>query len=231
MNFKDTLIDVLHSRESYKKIEELNNNNILNNIIPEVNEMKLVGECKYHKVDVYTHSIKALKELEESIHDEDFLSSHLKDKINEYLNINVDDGLNKYELLKLGVFLHDIGKYASKTIDDSGRVHFKGHEITGSQISKKLCNEIDLSEKITNLLCKYVENHMYLLVLYKTNDMSKERLWSIFEKLEDDTIGIMLLGYADIVATRKLLNPNEDTGIIKTYMEYVLTNYIYRYKK
>ena len=32
----------------------------------------------------------------------------------------------------------------------------------------------------------------------------------------------MLLGYADIVATRKLLNPNEDNGVIKTYMEYVL---------
>ena len=41
----------------------------------------------------------------------------------------------------------------------------------------------------------------------------------------------MLLGYADIVATRKLLNPNEDMGGIKTYMEYVLTNYIYKYKQ
>ena len=41
----------------------------------------------------------------------------------------------------------------------------------------------------------------------------------------------MLLGYADIVATRKLLNPNEDMGVIKTYMEYVLTNYIYKYKQ
>ena len=47
----------------------------------------------------------------------------------------------------------------------------------------------------------------------------------------DDTIGIMLLGYADIVATRKLLNPNEYMGVIKTYMEYVLTNYIYKYKQ
>lgn len=43
---------------------------------------------------------------------------------------------------------------------------------------------------------------MILLVLYKTDDMSKERLFKIFDELGDDTIGIMLLGYADIVATR-----------------------------
>ena len=72
---------------------------------------------------------------------------------------------------------------------------------------------------------------MILLVLYKTDDMSKERLFKIFDELGDDTIGLMLLGYADIVATRKLLNPNEDMGVIKTYMEYVLTNYIYKYKQ
>ena len=81
------------------------------------------------------------------------------------------------------------------------------------------------------LLCKYIRNHMILLVFYKTDDMSKERLFKIFDELGDDTIGIMLLGYADIVATRKLLNPNEDMGVIKTYMEYVLTNYIYKYKQ
>ena len=77
----------------------------------------------------------------------------------------------------------------------------------------------------------FLQDNLWILVLYKTDDMSKERLFKIFDELGDDTIGIMLLGYADIVATRKLLNPNEDMGVIKTYMEYVLTNYIYKYKQ
>ena len=53
----------------------------------------------------------------------------------------------------------------------------------------------------------------------------------MFNKLGDDKIGIILLGYADIVATRKLLNPDEQVGTIKTYMEFILTNYEYRYKR
>ena len=60
--------------------------------------------------------------------------------------------------------------------------------------------------------------------------MGKEILWKQFDELGDDIIGIMLLGYCDLVATRKLLNPLEDNGVIKTYMEFILTNYFYRYK-
>ena len=112
-----------------------------------------------------------------------------------------------------------------------GRVHFKGHEVIGEKIGEEIATNLNLSLMAKELLCKYIRNHMILLVLYKTDDMSKERLFKIFDELGDDTIGIMLLGYADIVATRKLLNPNEDMGVIKTYMEYVLTNYIYKYKQ
>lgn len=71
---------------------------------------------------------------------------------------------------------------------------------------------------------------MCLLISYKNNDLNREILWRIFDKLDEDVIGVILLGYCDLVATRKLLNPLEDNGVIKTYMEFILTNYFYRYK-
>ena len=193
--------------------------------------MKRVGECRYHVVDVYKHSLYSLKELEEDMRDVDFFRSHLKDEIKLYLEAKVDNKFNRYHILKLGLFLHDAGKPGSKTTDSTGRVHFKGHEVIGGKIGEEIATNLNLSLMAKELLCKYIRNHMILLVLYKTDDMSKERLFKIFDELGDDTIGIMLLGYADIVATRKLLNPNEDMGVIKTYMEYVLTNYIYKYKQ
>lgn len=193
--------------------------------------MKIVGECRYHVVDVYKHSIYSLKELEDDMRDVSFFRSHLKDKIKLYLEAKVDNKFNRYNILKLGLFLHDVGKPRSKTTDSTGRTHFKGHEIIGEKIGEEIATNLNLSLMAKELLCKYIRNHMILLVLYKTDDMSKERLFKIFDELGDDIIGVMLLGYADIVATRKLLNPNEDMGVIKTYMEYVLTNYIYKYKQ
>ncbi len=229
MDEREKLIEALRNQNTYIQIKNLDENCELEKIIPQSKTMKLIGECKYHKVDVYTHSLNALKELEECISKENFLPSHLKEHIYNYLNQKIDNRLSKYELLKLGVFLHDIGKYDSKTVDENKRVHFRGHEIIGADIANDISKELKLNDEAKEILYKYVRFHMNLLVLFKTDNMSKDILYKMFEELQDDIIGIMLLGYADIVATRKLLNPNENEEILKTYMNYVLTSYIYKY--
>ena len=40
---------------------------------------------------------------------------------------------------------------------------------------------------------------------------------------------MLLISYADIVATRKLLNPDEEMGNFKVHVEYIVNNYITRY--
>lgn len=231
MELKRILLNSLKCESTSEEFKKLDKNKTLEKLIPKINEMKEVGECKYHVVNCFDHSINALNEFEDIIEDENFFPKHLKDRIWNYLNINVEPGIDKLDILKLGIFMHDMGKPDAKTTDENGRVRFKGHEKIGSDIVINLGNNLGLSENVIDTLFKYVRYHMFLLVFYKKNDISQEKLFEMFETLEEDTIGIMLLGYADIVATRKLLNPNEEVGVIKTYMEFILTNYEYRYKR
>lgn len=231
MKLQKKLLDSLNSDESYIQINKLDEENILKNIIPQVRDMKDVGECKYHVVNCFQHSIYALEEFEKLIKENDFFPNHLKRVIDDYLSIRLEENVTKKSILKLGIFLHDMGKPDCKTIDSSGRVHFKGHEIVGAKQAKKVGKNIGLSLDAIEILNKYVKYHMTLLVLYKSNNMIKKDLYDLFDELGDEIIGVVVLGYVDIVSTRKLLNPNEDPGVIKTYMEYVLTNYIYRYKR
>lgn len=230
MKLHNKLLDSLKCEYTNNEINKLDEENLLEQIIPEIKEMKLVGECKYHVVNAYDHSINALEEFENMLRQENFFPTHLQKNITEYLNTNIGSDLNKLQLLKLGVFLHDIGKPRSRTVDSTGRAHFKGHEKTGAEIVLKLGYELGLAEVEVKLLCEYVKNHMVLLSLFKSNDMSEAKLFEVFERLENDTIGIILLGYADIISTIRLIKSREELGIIKTYMEYVLTNYIYKYK-
>ena len=45
----------------------------------------------------------------------------------------------------------------------------------------------------------------------------------MFDELKDDIIGVMLLRICRYnMQLRKLLNPNEDKEVLKTYMDYVL---------
>ena len=94
------------------------------------------------------------------------------------------------------------------------------------QLSKLL----NLNDRNVSILYKYIKYLMSLLQMYKTGDMSKDNLFNVFDKLCNETIDVFILGYVDIVSTRKLLNPDENMKIIETYMNYALTNYLYNYK-
>ena len=59
MNQYKKLLNNLSSNKIYDYIRSLNDSKELENLIPQVKDMKLVGECKYHKVNVYEHSLKA----------------------------------------------------------------------------------------------------------------------------------------------------------------------------
>lgn len=229
MENKFKIIDAIKSNNTSEKIWELDKSGILEDVIPEVYSMKEVGQCKYHKVDCFNHTIYALEEFEKLIKENKF-PRHLNERIWQYLNTISEDNIKFLDLLKLGIFLHDIGKYNAKTIDQNGRVHFKGHEIFSGEIAKEVGKNLNLSQKSIELLYNYTRYHMYLLTIYKKSNASYEVLKEMFDKLQDDVIGVMLLGFADITATKRLLEPKEDEEILKSYVYYILTVYMYKYK-
>ncbi|MEG1284452.1 MAG: HD domain-containing protein [Romboutsia sp.] len=231
MNIGKRFLKSLKSDRAYIEFERLDNEKVLEEIIPQIKDMKIVGECKYHVVNCFEHSIYALQEFEDIIKKDEFFQVHLEEAIRDYLNTEIEDEVIRLNILKLGIFLHDMGKPQCKSIDKTGRVHFHDHEKVGANDSIKISKELNLSKESSELLYKYIKYHMILLEFYKNNDMSQEKLYRVFDVLGDEIIGILLLGYADIVSTRRLLDPKEDMSIIKVYMEYMLTNYLYMYKK
>lgn len=230
MDIGKQLLECLKYKNTSNKIEEFDKKGLLEKLIPSIKDMKEVGKCKYHIVNSFQHSLYTLGQFESILTTDNFIPSHLREEVWDYLNSKDESGFPILQVLKLGVFLHDVGKPAAKTVDKDGRAHFKGHDVEGGKIVLELSKKLELSSATTQKLFRYVRYHMALLIAYKSANVSKEILWKQFDELGDDIIGIMLLGYCDLVATKKLLNPLEDNGVIKTYMEFILTNYFYRYK-
>ena len=52
MELRDELFDSLILDNTYIKLEDLDKKDKLEKIIPIVKDMKIVGECRYHVVDV-----------------------------------------------------------------------------------------------------------------------------------------------------------------------------------
>ncbi len=205
--------------------------NILEEIFPEIEPMREIGKCKYHVVDSLTHSIYTLKVAEDIIYADSYFEDHVRKAYEEHTKKIVASGHTRLDLIKLGAFFHDVGKPSAKKVDETGRIRFKGHEITGAEIVKKIAERLKLSIKERDLLYKMVAKHMLPLVLYKNNDVSGKALYGMFSELKEDTLDVLLISLADIIATRKLLYPEEEMGKFKVHIEYMANNYLTRYKE
>lgn len=227
----DELFKLLKLQKTYTYFVHMDKLGILEYIFPEIISMKDVGECKYHVVDSFTHSIYTLKLAEEIIYSDGFFEEHLKKQYENHCNEIITENRTRIELIKLGAFFHDVGKPTAKWVDETGRVRFRGHEVTGAEIIVDIAKRLLLSEKEQDILYRIVNKHMLPLVSYKSNDVSGNALFDIFSKCKDETLDILLIALADIVATRKLLFPDEEMGKFKVHIEYMANNYLTRYKE
>ncbi len=224
------LFRILDQKESSYYINLMDRHiGMLRYIFPEIEPMKNVGECKYHVVDSFTHSVYTLKVLEGVINAENFFEEHLKVVYDKHTKERMKSNISRLSLIKLGAFFHDIGKPAAKFNDEKGRTRFRGHEIVGAEMLLEIGKRLGLTEEDTVILSRYSALHMFPLVIYKNNDVSGDTLFNMFSQTEDETLDVLLIGYADIVATRKLLNPDEEMGNFKVHVEYIANNYITRY--
>jgi poly(A) polymerase len=72
---------------------------------------------------------------------------------------------------------------------------------------------------------------MWPLTLYKENDVSGRAIYDLFKNFGEDTLDVLLVSLADIIATRKLLHPHEEMGMYKVHIEYLANNYLTRFRE
>ncbi len=78
-------------------------------ILPEVAAMQGVSQnTKYHRYDVFTHTVKVIEASERTA------------------------------VMRLAALLHDTGKALTRTTDENGEDHFRGHEEKSAEICKRI---------------------------------------------------------------------------------------------
>ncbi len=225
------LFRILKAENSYFYLDYMDKTlNLLGEMFPDLEDMKAVGECKYHVVDSWTHSIYTVKVAEGFINSSNYFEEHIRQAYEEHTDEKIAGTRTRLDLIKLGALFHDIGKPSARKVDETGRTRFRGHEITGAEIVKNYAEKLKLSIKEREILYRYVSLHMLPLVSYKSNDVSGKALYEIFKKMGNETLDILLIALSDIIATRKLLVPDEEMGIFKIHIEYIANNYLTRYK-
>lgn len=105
--------------------------------------LPMVGciQNRYHRFDVWTHSLKAVECL------------------TQYPDPSPKHALPEWEL-RLAILLHDVGKPATRFVDEHGEVHFYGHAEKGAHIAQRWLTEMRYPNSTVERITKLVRLHM-----------------------------------------------------------------------
>ncbi len=105
-------------------------------------------------------------------------------------------------LLFFAALYHDAGKPATQERDESGTIHFFGHETVGARMAAVRGHELALSRTEVEYIDAIINNHMRVHLLSATHQApSRRSVYRFFRAAGEAGLDVCLLSLADTMAT------------------------------
>lgn len=183
---KEELFLLFRVTPCYPYILLMEETGLLMGVLPELAALRGVTQ---DEEDVFEHSLETLKQVE-SLLTEGFAEVKL-------------DGKDQF-LLKLGALVHDVGKFATRRAEPDGTVRFIGHDVLGETMMRELGRRLRLSKRDVKTLRRLVRYHLRPAFLSHFDELSHRVVFRFFQDLKEDAMLLLLLSYADRLATKKV---------------------------
>ncbi len=127
---KDELSNILTSPAPSLALEKLDEFKIFNILFPELSKMKGCTQNKYHKADVFFHTLDVVSKTPPILES------------------------------RLAAFLHDVGKPECISIDENNERHFYGHEKISVKIAQTFLERLCFPKKVQQKVLNAISLHM-----------------------------------------------------------------------
>ncbi len=201
---------ILSQPDSARTLHTLGKSTLFASLLPEMKPMQGCEQGGYHHLDVWQHTVDAMVYFEDLLlRIDEFFPEHAN-FLKEYLHSSPGT-LQRTQLLKWALLLHDIGKPATQELMEPGRWRFHGHDHVGADMTQKLLDRLKFSRKDTQIIAMMVEHHLRPLNLFNLEDRDYYRF---FRVAGQEAIGIILIAYGDMSSAR---GPLVDTSRTDEY--------------
>jgi poly(A) polymerase len=198
---RDEIFRILEVNPCHPCIESMDRVGLLGQVFPEVTAMKGIEQDGYHALDVWSHTMLCLKEMESLLGNPGEEFGDAGDDLRDYLAGAFVRGRSRAALLKLAILLHDAGKPGKVSRDVEGQTHFYGHAAAGGAIADAVAERLRLANAEREYLELCVVNHMHLVHLTAETSRTRRSVLHFFRKYGEDYRALILLFAADTRAT------------------------------
>lgn len=168
---------------------------LLEKIFPCVTEMKKVPPNTHHHLDLFHHVVETVRQIE-------ILYNKISGFEKEHLDAIDFGGFPRINHLKLAGFLHDIGKFSTWTIEESGRHRFIKHDDVGSKMVVPLLRDLKFSKKQIEYISCMIKNHIYPSNVIVAPNLNDKVMMRYVRKMDDNVIDNIILAKADRLSAR-----------------------------
>ncbi len=168
---------------------------LLEKIFPCIREMKKVPPNTHHHLDLFHHVVETVRQIE-------ILYNKISGFEKEHLDAIDFGGFPRINHLKLAGFLHDIGKFSTWTIEESGRHRFIKHDDVGSKMVVPLLRDLKFSKKQIEYISCMIKNHIYPSNVIVAPSLNDKVMMRYVRKMGDNVIDNIILAKADRLSAR-----------------------------
>ena len=136
---RDELSKLLISKNPQPGLELLVESGIAELVLPELPALRLEVDEHHHHKDVYQHSLTVVAQA---------------------ISLEPQYGFDRDLTLRLAALLHDIGKPATRKLEQGGSVTFHHHDVVGAKLAKKRLTALRFDNETIKAVCRLIELHL-----------------------------------------------------------------------
>ncbi|MCG6930252.1 MAG: HD domain-containing protein [Desulfofustis sp.] len=202
---------VMASPRAYAAIKEMQAAGLLEVLVPELSAGRRVTQPPFHHLDVMEHNLKTLDYAERIIGDPCAYFGQVRAA--DFSGALANDGAVE---LKWAALLHDVGKPATREIDDlrDGRITFYNHDERGVDLIVAIAQRLRWSGRRLRRVAALVRMHMHPFhltnVLLRNEKLSSRARLKLCRRAGGDLTLLFMLAMADSLAGQ---GPEKPPGI------------------
>ncbi|HET6495122.1 MAG TPA: hypothetical protein VFH61_07140 [Thermoleophilia bacterium] len=165
-------------------------------VLPEVDELKGVGQNEYHHRDAFEHTLEALgyvRGVVEQLGGREYLASPAEAGL---------PGAGPLAPVSWAVLLHDIGKPEARAVDGDGRIAFWYHDEIGSRMAGAIARRLRMSSRFSSYLSTLVRQHLRLGFLVREQPLTRRALTRYRRAVSPWVFESVVVSLCDRLATR-----------------------------
>jgi len=186
-------------------LRDLHQSGLMEVIFPEVQGWESFAQGIHHESPLWEHAVRTVEAGEIIFaHFQELYPSYARLLENHFSAIT-EEGISRASLFKFVALFHDSGKPGTRSLSPDGQfVRFLDHDQEGQRINFIIAQRMKLSRKSVRIISELTRQHMRILSLAKTEEVTPRAKYRFFRDLGKEGIDAVLLALSDGLASNDI---------------------------